>query len=86
MHTGIAYLIYFTVIQKLPSQTVVIYSYVDPIFAVIISSILLNERMTFFQIMGEILILGSTFISEIYSQKIIKKENLSQIEIPDDTR
>lgn len=84
VHTGIAYLIYFTVIQRLSSQTVAIYSYVDPISAIIMSSILLNERMSFLQIMGGILILGSTFISEIYSQKTIQKESLSQVEITDE--
>ena len=61
-----------------------IYSYVDPISAIIMSSILLNERMSFLQIMGGILILGSTFISEIYSQKTIQKESLSQVEITDE--
>lgn len=34
--------------------------------------------------MGGILILGSTFISEIYSQKTIQKESLSQVEITDE--
>lgn len=70
VHTGIAYLIYFTVIQKLESQTVAIYSYVDPISAIIMSAIILSESMSLLQILGGILILGSTFISEIYSNKI----------------
>lgn len=70
VHTGIAYLIYFTVIQKLESQTVAIYSYVDPISAIIMSTIILSESMSLLQILGGILILGSTFISEIYSNKI----------------
>lgn len=70
VHTGIAYLIYFTVIQKLESQTVAIYSYVDPISAIIMSTIILSERMSLLQVLGGILILGSTFISEIYSNKI----------------
>lgn len=74
IHTGVAYLIYFTVIQKLPSQTVAIYSYVDPISAIIMSSILLRESMSLLQILGGILILGSTFISEIYEGKIRQKD------------
>ena len=70
VHTGIAYLLYFTVIQKLESQTVAIYSYIDPISAIIMSSIILNENMTLLQVVGGILILGSTFISEVYNNKV----------------
>lgn len=76
VHTGIAYLVYFTVIQKLESQTVAIYSYIDPISAIIMSAIILSEGMNFLQILGGILILGSTFISEIYSNKIKSQEFL----------
>lgn len=70
VHTGIAYLIYFTVIQKLESQTVAIYSYVDPISAIIMSAIILSENMSLLQILGGILILGATLISEVYSNKM----------------
>ncbi|WP_276628908.1 DMT family transporter, partial [Terrisporobacter hibernicus] len=74
VHTGIAYLLYFTVIQKIESQTVAIYSYVDPISAIFMSAIILNESMSLLQIIGGILILGSTFISEVYSNKIKSQE------------
>ncbi|MEG0855931.1 MAG: DMT family transporter [Terrisporobacter sp.] len=76
VHTGIAYLIYFSVIQDIPSQTVAIYSYVDPISAIIMSAIILSESISLLQILGGILIIGSTFISEIYSQKIEKNMGL----------
>lgn len=76
VHTGIAYLLYFTVIQKIESQTVAIYSYVDPISAIFMSAIVLNESMSLLQIIGGILILGSTFISEVYSNKIKSQELL----------
>lgn len=75
VHTGIAYLIYFTVIQDLPGQTVAIYSYVDPISAIIMSSILLGERMSLLQIIGGVLIIGSTLVSEIYEGKAKLKED-----------
>lgn len=76
VHTGIAYLLYFTVIQKIESQTVAIYSYVDPISAIFMSAIILNESMSLLQIIGGILILGSTFISEVYSNTIKSQEFL----------
>lgn len=80
VHTGIAYLIYFSVIQKLPSQTVAIYSYVDPISAIIMSAIILRESMSSVQIIGGILIIGSTFISEIFSAKHNHNKDMDIIE------
>lgn len=64
VHTGIAYLLYFTSIKKLSGQSIAILSYIDPISAVLISSIFLGETMTLMQMAGGILILGSTFLSE----------------------
>ena len=73
VHTGIAYLFYFNSIQNLESQTVDIYSYVDPISAIIMSSLLLGEKMTFLQVIGGILIIGSTFINEIFAKKLSRE-------------
>ena len=63
-NTGFAYALYFTAIKNLNSQTIAVLSYIDPITAVIISAVFLGEKMTIFQIVGGILILVSTFISE----------------------
>lgn len=65
IHTGVAYLLYFSAIKKLKGQTIAVLSYIDPISAVIMAAIILNESMNLIQIVGGILILGSTFISEI---------------------
>lgn len=64
-HTGFAYAIYFGTIEKLDTQTVALFSYIDPIVAIILSALILNEEMTPFGIAGAVLILGSTMISEI---------------------
>ena len=69
VHTGIGYLIYFGAFQKLSGQTIAAFSYIDPISAIILSSLLLREEMTWLQIVGAILILGSTYISEFYRNK-----------------
>ncbi len=63
-NTGFAYALYFTAIKKLNAQTIAVLSYIDPITAVIISAVFFGEKMTMFQIIGGILILVSTFISE----------------------
>ncbi len=64
LHTGIVYIIYLSTVKHLEGQTLAILSYIDPIFAVILSSIILSESLGFLQIIGGILILGSAFISE----------------------
>jgi drug/metabolite transporter (DMT)-like permease len=64
VYTGFAYLIYFSGMQNLKGQTIAVLSYIDPITAVLISAILLSERMSAIQIIGGILILGSSFLSE----------------------
>nr|WP_295970325.1 DMT family transporter [uncultured Bacillus sp.] len=63
IHTGLAYYLYFGSIKELKGQTIAILSYIDPIFAVMIAAVLLGESMTVQQMVGGILILGSTFLS-----------------------
>ena len=65
VHTGICYAIYFGAIKNLKAQTAAIFSYIDPVVAIFLSSILLNEKMDTYGIIGAILILGATFISEM---------------------
>lgn len=64
IHTGLAYLIYFSSMKEIKGQTIAILSYIDPVTAVFLSAVLLGEAMTYSQIIGGILILGSTFLSE----------------------
>ncbi|WP_312472103.1 EamA family transporter [Neobacillus sp.] len=64
VHTGLGYFLYFTSIQKLKGQTIAVLSYIDPISAVIIAAIFLSENMTMIQMIGGVLILGATFLSE----------------------
>lgn len=64
VHTGFAYLLYFSAIKDVEGQSIAILSYIDPIFAVFISSMFLGESMGLYQILGGIFILGSTYLSE----------------------
>lgn len=65
IHTGVTYCMYFTALKELPGQDVAILSYVDPLVAVLVSVIWLNEAITLPQIVGGILILGFTLFCEI---------------------
>ncbi len=69
VHTGIVYLLFFSAINKLPAQTSSVLSYIDPITAILLSTLLLSQPLSFVQICGSVLILASTFINEISSTK-----------------
>jgi len=66
VHTGLAYALYFGSMDKLPAQTVALYSYIDPILAVLLSALFLKEPLGVGGIMGAILILGATMASELW--------------------
>lgn len=61
--TGFAYLLYFTSFQELEGQTVAVFSYIDPISAIVMSAIFLGETLNILQICGGVLILGAAFLS-----------------------
>ena len=65
VHTGIAYALYFGSMKHLRAQTIAVFSYLDPVIAVILSAVLLHEKMTLWGILGTVLILGSALYSEL---------------------
>lgn len=64
LHTGFAYWMYFGSIRALNAQTVALWSYLDPVLAIILSTVLLKEPMSFAAWIGAIVILGAAYISE----------------------
>lgn len=64
LNTGIGCYFYFSSIGNLPVQTVAICGYLEPLSAVLLSFILLEETMLPIQIIGTILILGGAIFSE----------------------
>ena len=74
IHTGITYCLYFSSLKELPGQKAAILSYIDPLVAVLISVLLLNETMTLWQTIGGILILGFTLWNEITPKVSITSE------------
>ncbi len=65
LHTGIAYTLYFGAIDKLRAQTVAILSYIDPSSAVILSALVLKEKMSPLELIGAVLIICAALVSEI---------------------
>lgn len=70
IHTGLTYVMYFSSIKDLPGERIAIYSYIDPLVAIIVSYVFLCETMNLTQLIGGILILFFTLFSEL---KINKK-------------
>jgi len=64
VHTGLAYWLYFGSMKALPAQTVALYSYIDPIVAILLSALILGEALTPLGIVGAVLVLGATLVSE----------------------
>lgn len=64
IHTGIAYLLYFSGIKNVKAQSAAVLSYIDPVSAILFGTLILGEPVNIFQIFGGFLILGFTFISE----------------------
>ncbi len=73
VHTGIGFLLFFESLQKLKGQSIAALSYADPITSLVISAVILQEQMTFVQMLGGALLLGSTFVSENKSIKFSKR-------------
>ena len=69
VHTGIAYALYFGSMNDLKAQTVALFSYIDPIVAIILSALFLKEPMTLHSAIGAVLVLGATMISELPEKK-----------------
>jgi len=64
IHTGLAYLLYFSSIKDLKAHTAALLSYIDPISAIVFGTIFLKEPITIWHFVGGALILLSTFISD----------------------
>lgn len=65
LHTGVSYALYFDAIHKLNAQTVAVFSYIDPVVAILLSALLLKQPMDVPGICGSVLILGSALYSEL---------------------
>ena len=65
VHTGVAYVLYFGSMDGVKAQTVAIFSYLDPIVALLLSTVILKELMSIFGIAGAILIIGAALIGEM---------------------
>jgi drug/metabolite transporter (DMT)-like permease len=78
LHTGLAYLLYFSGLKQIKAQSAALLSYLDPISAVIFGALLLREPINCWQVVGGILILISTLYGELTGTKKVKENRLEQ--------
>lgn len=68
LHTGVAYVMYFSALKVLPVQESAILSYIDPLVAVVISLTLLHEPVSAIQLVGGTMILAFTLANELRAE------------------
>lgn len=78
VHTGIAYVFLFSGVQEVESQTFAVLSYIDPLTAVMISALFLQEPITIWQILGGLLVLAATFLNELFGVNKSPGEQLNE--------
>ena len=69
IHTGFAYLMYFSAVPRVSGQQASIFGYIDPVTAVMVSAFLLKEQVSFLQFAGGATVLLFTFINELDLKK-----------------
>ena len=69
VNTGIGCLLYFGAVAKLPVQTVAVVGYLEPLSAVVFSTLLLHEAVTPVRLMGASLIIGGALFCELAGKR-----------------
>ncbi len=69
LHTGVSYALYFGSMDGLKTQTVALFSYLDPVAALLLSALVLHESMSWLGLLGAALILGSAVLGEMETKK-----------------
>ena len=69
INTGVAYLLYFSGLQKLSAQSAALISYLDPVSALIFSALLLHEALNVTQLIGAALIIGGAMFGELKTRR-----------------
>ena len=60
---------YFGGLARLPAQKAALLSYLDPAVAVLLSAAVLGESLTWQTVLGAVMILGATIVSEVQFRK-----------------
>jgi drug/metabolite transporter (DMT)-like permease len=73
---GIAYPLWFTCLKSIPAAHIAIYIYLTPVFAIILSLIILNERFSWLFWAGVFFILGGIIITNRFGSESLKTNRI----------
>ncbi len=69
LHTGVAYICYFSSIDVLPAQSIAVLGYLEPVLNLLIGAFLLQERIGTAGIIGAVLIILASVGNESFADK-----------------
>lgn len=69
INSGIGCYLYFSAIGNLAASTVAIVAYLEPLSALLLSALILHERLSHLQWIGAVLILGGAMLSEWFHSR-----------------
>ncbi len=72
INTGLGCFLYFSSIGRLPAQSVAVCGYIEPLSAVLLSVMFLNETMSLVKITGAVLIIGGALYGELGKKKSVR--------------
>lgn len=73
LHTGVAFGLYFYSVGRLPAFSVSLYSYLDPVVAIVLSALIFHEKLGVFGVIGAVLVIGAAIVGEL--EPLLLKRN-----------
>jgi drug/metabolite transporter (DMT)-like permease len=80
LHTGVAFGLYFYSVGRLPAFSVSLYSYLDPVVAIVLSAIVFREKLGLLGVIGAVLVIGAAVVGEIHAFLLKKGKKKKGIE------
>lgn len=74
VHTGFAYALYFGAIRFVPAHTLALFSYLDPVIAVLLSVFFLHEPLGAPAAFGVVLVIGAALAGELVPSERKRRE------------
>ena len=72
INTGVGCFLYFSSMRDIPAQSVSVLGYIEPLSAIIYSSIILKEKLSFVQLLGAVMIICGVAAGELLSSRKIR--------------
>ncbi|MBR2533695.1 MAG: EamA family transporter [Erysipelotrichaceae bacterium] len=69
LHTGVAYIFYFSSIDTLPAQSIAVLGYLEPVMNLLIGGLILHEKIGITGILGAVLVILASIGNELFADK-----------------